>query len=119
MSMTPLPKQRKPTATRLLTLAARREADRARRDRARPAAQRAQRARRQYAFRLRVVRTYRAWRRQEPERRAVARTCALFPPTHPSQRPLTPSTVRRWARLVRQGGWTTLFPRSTRPHTIG
>jgi transposase InsO family protein len=74
--------------------------------------------RRAYQFRRRVVRYYNQLKGQVSEKRAAEMTLARYQPREEWHFPLSLSTIRRWARLVRQKGVTALQPQSSRPHTI-
>jgi transposase InsO family protein len=118
MSITREPKQRKPKVTKAQTYAARRQADRRRRERQRNRTAQRQRQQQHFKFRVKVVRTYRAYRQQLSERQAAERTLAQFQPRAEGDFPLSIRTIREWHRIATRDGIAALRPRSTRPHTI-
>ena len=111
-------KRRKPKVSKAQTIGARRRADRARRAQRRVGAARKQELRRQYKFRVKVVRLYRKLREQVSEKRAIELTLARYQPTGPDDFPLCASSIRQWHRLTEKEGIGALRPQSTRPHTI-
>ena len=111
-------KRRKPKASKAQTIGARRQADRGRRARRRASASRKHELRRQYKFRVKVVRLYRRLREQVSEKRAIELTLARYQPTGPDAFPLCASSIRQWHRLAEKEGIGALRPKSTRPHTI-
>jgi len=117
--MTTPKKQRKKKVLPQQTYRARRNVDRARRAQRRARTDRRRQEGRQFKFRVRVVRRYEHLRRQGvAEHRAVALTLACWQARQAWHFPLCASSIRQWARRVRQAGYTDLFPRSKRPHTI-
>jgi len=111
-------KRRKSKVSKAQTIGARRQADRARRAQRRAGAARKHELRRQYKFRVKVVRLYRKLREQVPEKRAIELTLARYQPTRPDDFPLCASSIRQWHRLAAKEGIGALCPKSTRPHTI-
>ncbi len=115
-------KQRKAKVYKSQTLAARRRADRARREQHRPQRQRDEKARRQFRFRVRVVRHYQRLLRQDgmTQQRALELTVAKYQPREKWHLPLSASTLRRWVRLLTQahGNYGALWPASRRPQHI-
>jgi transposase InsO family protein len=111
-------KQRKPKVSKAQTLNARRQADRGRRAQRRAGASRKHELRRQYKFRVKVVRLYRQLCTQVPEQRAIELTLAHYQPKGPDDFPLCASSIRQWHRLAQKEGIGALRPKSTRPHTI-
>jgi transposase InsO family protein len=111
-------KQRKPKVNKVQTYNARRRADRARRARRRARTERREQEQRQYKFRVKVVRHYRALRKQVSERRAVELTLARWQPTQPEHFPLGASSIRQWHRTAARDGFAALRPKSTRPQTL-
>lgn len=111
-------KRRKPKVKPSQTYAGRRNADRA--IRARRRSRQEKRAYRQakFRFRVRVVRTYKEFRKTMKEKDAVAHTLAKYEPTRPDHFPLSESTIRTWVRLEKKGGVVALRPRSTRPERV-
>lgn len=103
-------------------LARRRQMDRARRARQRrEQREHTQQRQREFAFRVKVVRGYQALReRGVPEQQAVAYTLDQYRPRAEDDRPLSASTIRHWARQVRQAGghYHVLRPQSRRPQHI-
>lgn len=71
-----------------------------------------------FKFRVKVVRHYWQLRKQVKEKRAVELTLARYGPREAWHRPLSASTLRRWARLARREGLHALRPQSRRPKTI-
>ena len=111
-------KQRKRKRTKAQTYSARRQADRAERARRRSGQEREAKAQRTYRFRVKVVRYYRRLREELLEQEAVARTLERYRPREAWHLPLSISTIRRWHRSVKDGGYAALRPKSRRPHTI-
>jgi len=111
-------KQRKPKVFKGQTIAARRQADRRQREANRPAERSRRDRRRQYRFRVKVIRYYSKLRDQVPAKRALELTLAKYQPREPWHQPLSASTIRRWYRPVQKEGYAALMPRSTRPQTI-
>jgi len=114
----PASKRRKAKVSKAQTIGGRRRADRARRAQQRAGAARKQTLRRQYKFRVKVVRLYRKLREQVSEKRAIELTLARYQPTGPADCPLCASSIRQWHRLAAQEGMGALRPQSRRPHTI-
>lgn len=110
--------RRKPKVKPGQTLNARRQADRAKRAQRRTRAEQKRQQWQQYKFRRRVVRYYQQLCQQGSERRAAERALARYAPREEWHWPLSLSTIRRWARLVRREGVTGLHPRSRRPKTL-
>jgi transposase InsO family protein len=115
-------KQRKAKVYKHQVLAGRRRADRARREQRRAQRQQDEKARRQFRFRVRVVRYYYQLRRQDgmTEQRAVELTVAKYRPRKKEHQPLSASTLRNWVRQVKQadGNYGALWPHSHCPHQI-
>jgi transposase InsO family protein len=115
-------KQRKVKVYKHQVLARRRQADRARREQRRAQRQQDDKARRQFRFRVQVVRYYHQLMRQDgmTEQRAVALTVEKYRPRKKEHQPLSASTLRNWVRQVRQadGNYGALWPHSRCPHQI-
>ena len=111
-------KRRQPKVSKAQTLSARRQADRDRRAQRRAGAMRKHELRRQYKFRVKVVRLDRQLRAQVSVQRASELTLAHYQPTTSGDFPLCASSIRQWHRLAEQAGFGALRPQSTRPHTI-
>lgn len=112
-------KTRKKKVSQAQTISARRRADRARRERNRPRNKRRREARRAYRFRVKVVRYYRQLKPHTSERKAIALVLEKYAPREAWQQKLSPSTIRRWNRLVgARNNYAALRPKSTRPKTI-
>jgi transposase InsO family protein len=115
-------KQRKAKVYKHQVLAGRRRADRARREQRRAPRQQDEKARRQFRFRVRVVRYYHQLMRQEgmTEQRAVDLTVEKYRPRKKEHQALSASTLRNWVRQVQQadGNYGALWPHSRRPHQI-
>jgi putative transposase len=118
MSISQGRKRRKPKVSKAQTYSGRRRADRARRSQRRARTEQHRKERRRYKFRIKVVRTYRRLRAQVGEKRAVELTLARWQPTEAWHFSLSASSIRQWQRLVERAGWSTLQPKSKRPHTI-
>lgn len=112
------PKRRKPKVSKGQTISARRRADRAKRARRRNGFDKKKRRRRLYKFRRQVVKFYQQMCQQGTKRRAAELTLAHYRPREDWHFSLSISTIRRWARIVRDEGITGLRPRTTRPKTI-
>jgi transposase InsO family protein len=112
------PKQRKRKVSKAQTYSGRRRADRARRAWRRSGGEQRRREKRQFKFRVKVVRTYRQLRQQVSDKRAIALTLARWRPTQPWHFPLCVSSIRQWHRTVEREGFAALRPKSKRPHTI-
>lgn len=112
-------KQRKAKVYKSQTLAARRRGDRARRDQQRSRRQQDEHMRRQFRFRVRVVRYYHRLLQQDDmtEQRAVELTVANYQPRQPWHLRLSASTLRHWVRQVKRanGNYGALWPQSRRP----
>ena len=65
-----------------------------------------------------MVRYYRRLREELPEKEAVARTLERYRPRKAEHFSLSISTIRRWHRVVKDGGYAALRPKSRRPKTI-
>ncbi|MDH7474347.1 MAG: DDE-type integrase/transposase/recombinase [Anaerolineae bacterium] len=111
-------KQRKAKVNKAQTYNGRRRADRARRAQRRARTEQRQRERRQYKFRIKVVRYYRRLREQVSAKRAIELTLARWQPIEPWHFPLSVSSIRQWDRLARREGLQALYPKSRQPHTI-
>jgi hypothetical protein len=118
MSTAQEPKQRESKVNKAQTYNDRRRADRARRAQRRARTERRWQERRQFKFRVKVVRYYRRVREQATEKRAIALTLARWQPTQPWHFPLCASSIRQWYRTAQREGLAALGPRSKRPHTI-
>ena len=118
MSTLRQPKQRKRKVSKAQTYSGRRRADRARRAWRRSGGERRRREKRQFKFRVKVVRTYRQLRQQVSDKRAIALTLTRWRPTQPWHFPLCVSSIRQWHRTVEREGFAALRPKSKRPHTI-
>ncbi len=110
--------KRKKKVSKAQTYSARRHADRAKRKRRHARTERRARARRIYKFRVKTVRYYRKLCKQVKEKRAIELVLAKYGPREEWHQPLSASTIRRWARLVRKEGMRALWPKSRRPKTI-
>ena len=111
-------KQRKPKVHKGQTYNARRRVDRARRARRRARTEQRDREQRQFKFRVKVVRHYRALREQVSEQRAVELTLARWQPTQAEHFLLCASSIRQWHRTVEREGYAALRPKSKCPQTI-
>jgi len=115
-------KQRKAKVYKHQVLAGRRRADRARREQRRARRQQDDQARRQFRFRVRVVRYYHQLMRQDgmTEQRAVELTVEKYRPRKKEHQPLSASTLRNWVRHVKQadGNSGALWPHARCPHQI-
>ena len=111
-------KTRKAKVSKGQTHSARREADRAKRARRRARTEARKQARWIFRFRVKVVRYYNQLRKQVKEKRAIELTLARYAPREDWHQPLSASTIRRWARIVRRDGIAALRPQSRRPKTI-
>jgi len=118
MSITQQPKQRKPKVSKAQTYAARRQVDRRQRERQRNRTAQRQRQFQHYKFRIKVVRSYQAFRQHMSERQAVERTLAHYGPRDTTDFPLSIRTIREWQRIASREGLAALRPQSRRPHTI-
>jgi transposase InsO family protein len=118
MSIACAAKQRKPKVTKAQTYAARRQADRRARERRRNRTAERQRQQQHFKFRVKVVRTYRAYRQALSERQAAERTLAQYQPRADGDFPLSIRMIREWHRLVGRANFAALRPRSCRPQTI-
>ncbi len=113
------PKRRKKKVSKGQTIAARRRADRARREYERPRRKRRREAHRKYKFRVKVVRLYRRLKGRMREKDAIALVLEQYRPREAGQYKLSPSTIRHWNRQVgKQHNYAALRPKSTRPQTI-
>ena len=112
-------KTRKKKVSKAQTISARRRADRARRERNRPRNKRRREAQRAYRFRVKVVRYYRHLKQHTSEKKAIELVLEKYAPREAWHQKLSPSTVRRWNRLVGgRNNYAMLRPKSTRPKTI-
>lgn len=112
-------KRRKKKVSKAQTIAARRRADKARRESQRPAQKRNRANQRAFRFRVKVVRLYRHLKKQTTEKEAIKIVLAKYGPTEEWHLKLSASTIRRWHRLVgRTNNYAALRPKSTRPQTI-
>jgi transposase InsO family protein len=118
MSIAQAPKQRKPKVSKAQTYAARRQADRCQRERRRNRTVQREHQRQHFKFRVKVVRTYQAYRQQLSERQAAERTLAQYRPRAAGDFPLSIRTIRQWHRIAKRAGCAALRPQSCRPHTI-
>lgn len=112
------PKVRIPKVRKGQSISARREVDRQRRQRRRARTDRRAHELAHYRFRVRVVRAYRAVRRQLSERAAVKRIFAQFQPRADADFPLSVRTIRHWNTCVSRYGFGCLRTHSRRPLTI-
>jgi transposase InsO family protein len=115
---TPVKKDRKKKVSQAQTIAARRRADRARREYNRPRAKQRREAQRTFKFRVKVVRLYRRLKQHLPEKAAIEFIMERYQPRQPWHYALSPSTIRGWHRQVGQHNYAALRPQSTRPQTI-
>ena len=112
-------KKRKKKVSKAQTLAGRRRADKARRERNRAKAKRRRENQRAFKFRVKVVRLYRDLKQQIPEKEAVQVVLGKYAPKEQWHFKLSVNTIRRWHRLVgSKNNYAALRPKSTRPHTI-
>jgi putative transposase len=112
-------KKRKKKVSKAQTLAARRRADKARREGNRAQAKRKRENQRAFKFRVKVVRLYRDLKRRMPEKAAVQMVLEKYGPQEEWHFKLSVSTIRRWHGLVgSQHNYAALRPQSTRPQTI-
>lgn len=111
-------KRRKPKVSKMQTYNARRQADRDCRARRRARTERREQERRQFKFRVKVVRYYKKLRAQMSEKEAVERTLARWQPRNPGDFPLCAGSIRQWYRIAQREGMAALYPKSKRPHTI-
>lgn len=112
-------KKRKKKVSKAQTLAARRRADKARREANRAKAKRKRENQRAFKFRVKVVRLYRELKQRLPEKTAVQMVMEKYGPTEEGHFKLSVSTIRRWHRLVgSKHNYAALRPKSTRPHTL-
>lgn len=118
MSISQEPKRRKGKVNKAQTYNGRRRADRARRAQRRARTEQRRIERRQFKFRVKVVRFYRQVRPQVSEKRAIELTLARWQPTQPWHFPLCASSIRQWQRIAEREGLAALKPKSKRPHTI-
>ena len=118
MSISQEPKRRKGKVNKAQTYNGRRRADRARRAQRRARTEQRRIERRQFKFRVKVVRFYRQVRPQVSEKRAIELTLARWQPTQPWHFPLCASSIRQWQRIAEREGFAALKPKSKRPHTI-
>lgn len=118
MSISQERKRRKPKVNKAQTYNGRRRADRARRAQQRARTEQCRKERREYKFRVKVVRTYRRLRQQVTEKRAVELTLARWQPTQPWHLPLSASSIRQWHRTAERAELGALQTKSRRPHTI-
>jgi transposase InsO family protein len=118
MSIAPVAKQRKPKVSKAQSHSARRQADRRVRECRRNRTAQRQRRQQLFKFRVKVVRTYRAYRQQLSEQQAAERTLAHFQPRADTDFPLSVRTIREWHRIATRSGLAALRPRSSRPHSI-
>ncbi len=117
--MSNIKKQRKPKISKAQTYSGRRNADRIKQAHHRARTERRKRERRQYKFRIKVIRYYRQLRQQNvTEKRAIEMTLARFQPTEEWHFPLCASSIRQWNRIAEKEGFQALWPKSKRPHTI-
>lgn len=110
-------RERKPKTSKGQTISARRRADQGKREQRRNRTEVRRQARRIYKFRAKVVRYYNRLRKQVTEKRAIELTLARYAPREMWHQPLSASTIRRWARLVRREGMTALRPQPRHPQT--
>ena len=114
-----LKKKRKKKISKAQTLSARRRADRARRESNRPRTRRRREIQRTFKFRVKVVRLYRRFKKQMLEKEAITVVMEQYQPREPWHHKLSPSTIRRWHRLVgKRDYYAALRPQATRPKTI-
>ena len=120
MSETPteVKKDRKKKVSKAQTIAARRRADRARREYNRPRSKQRREAQRTFKFRVKVVRLYRHLKQQMPEKAAIEFILERYQPREPWQHSLSASTIRGWHRQVGRHNYAALRPKSTCPKTI-
>lgn len=111
-------KKRKARVKKGQTIAARRQADRRRREKNRPEARRKRRDQKKYRFRVKVVRLYRAEKAKRSEKAAIEIVMAKYGPRHEGDEKLSPNTIRRWHKLVGKHNYGALYPQSTRPKKI-
>ena len=112
-------KQRKKKVSKAQTISTRRRADRARREQKRAKQQQKWRRHRSFKFRIKVVRQYRKLKKTMKEKDAIEAVMAVYQPREEWHQALSPSTIRRWNRLVGKGpNYAALRPQSTRPKTI-
>lgn len=111
-------KDRKKKVSKAQTIAARRRADRARREYQRPRAKRRRETQRTFKFRVKVVRLYRQLKQQMPEKAAIEFIMERYHPRQPWHQALSPSTIRGWHRQVGEHHYAALRPKSTCPKTI-
>jgi len=115
-------KQRKAKVYKSQTLAARRRGDRARCDQQRSRRQQDEHRRRQFRFRVRVVRDSHGLLQQDDmtEQRAVELTVAKYQPRQAWHLRRSASTLRNWVRQVKRanGNSGALWPQSRRPQHI-
>ncbi len=112
-------KQRKKKVSKAQTISARRRADRAKREQKRAKQQQKRRRHRVFKFRVKVVRKYRTLKKAMKEKEAIEAVMAVYQPRKEWHQALSPSTIRRWNRLVGKGhNYAALRPKSTRPKTI-
>jgi len=111
-------KDRKKKVSKAQTIAARRRADRARREYNRPRAKQRREAQRTFKFRVKVVRLYRHLKQQMPEKAAIELIMERYQPRQPWHHTLSPSTIRGWHRQVGEHHYAALRPQSPRPKTI-
>ncbi len=117
MSIARKSKKRKHKLSKAQTYNARRQANRARRARRRAHTERRKRERRQFKFRVKMVRYYYKKRRaQMSEKEAVKRTPARWQPRKPGHFPLSASRIRQWYRIAEREGIAAWRPKSKRPH---
>jgi transposase InsO family protein len=115
---TEVKKDRKKKVSKAQTIAARRRADRARREYQRPRAKQRREAQRTFKFRVKVVRLYRQLKQQMPEKAAIEFIMERYRPREVWHQALSPSTIRGWHRQVGAHHYAALRPHSTRPKTI-
>jgi hypothetical protein len=117
-TLTEVKKDRKKKVSKAQTMAARRRADRARREYERPRAKQRREAQRTFKFRGKVVRLYRQLKQHMPEKAAIEFIMARYQPREAWHHALSPSTIRGWHRPVGEHHYAALRPHSTRPKTI-
>ncbi len=112
-------KQRKKKVSKAQTISTRRRTDRARREQKRAKQQQKRCRHRSFKFRVKVVRLYRKLKKTMKEKDAVEAVMAVYQPREEWHQALSPSTIRRWNRLVgKEHNYAALRPQTTRPKTI-